>query len=83
MEYKLVYTKSAYKNIQKLDTVTKRRIKRKIEAYLRKPLFYAKKLVASTIGEYHWRIGNYRVVFDLRGKNIIVLRIEHRREIYR
>lgn len=29
------------------------------------------------------RIGDYRVVFDLEGDQIVVLRMGHRREIYR
>ena len=29
------------------------------------------------------RIGNYRVIFDLEDKDIVVLRVGHRKEIYR
>ena len=83
MAYGLLYTKSAFKDIQKLDPVVKKKIKIKIEAYSKKPLFYGKKLASPAIGTYRWRIGNYRVVFDIDGKNIVILRIGHRREIYR
>lgn len=83
MTYRLIYTKSASKDIQKLDVVAKRKIKKKIEGYAQKPLFYAKKLSNSALGDYRWRVGNYRVVFDLDGKKIVILRVGHRREIYR
>lgn len=83
MEYKLLYTKSATKDIQKLDTVVKKRLKIKLEAYATNPLFYAKKLTDFSLGAYRWRIGKYRIVFDLDGENIVILRIRHRREIYR
>ncbi len=83
MAYQLIYTKSASKDIQKLDVVAKRKIKNKIEGYTQKPLFYAKKLNKSALGDYRWRIGNYRVVFDLDGQKIVILRVGHRKEIYR
>lgn len=83
MSYKLIYTKIAFKDIQKLDTVTKKRLKAKLENYSKDPFKYSKKLVHSSIGSYRWRIGNYRVVFDVSGNNIIILRIGHRREIYK
>ncbi|MBU3935188.1 type II toxin-antitoxin system RelE/ParE family toxin [Patescibacteria group bacterium] len=83
MAYKLFYTKSAFRNIQKLDPVVRKKIKKKIEAYSKKPLFYARKLIKPVIGTYRWRVGNYRVVFDIDKKNIVILRIGHRREIYR
>lgn len=83
MSYQLIYTKSAYDDAQKLDPVAKRKIKKKIEVYAQNPLGYAKKLTNSLLGDYRWRIGNYRVVFMLEGQNLVILRIGHRREIYR
>ena len=83
MPYSLVYTRTAAKDIQKLDPVAKKKIKKKLEQYVKDPFFYSKKLVKDEIGTYRWRIGNYRVVFDVDGKNIVILRVGHRREIYR
>ena len=83
MLYTLVYTRTASRDIQKLDTVVKKRIKKKIEEYSQDPILHAKKLVNSAIGTYRWRIGNYRLVFDMDENKIVVLRVGHRREIYR
>lgn len=83
MAYRLIYTKSASRDVEKLDIVAKRKIKKKIETYAQDPLDYAKKLTNSLLGDYRWRIGNYRVVFMLDGQKIVILRIGHRREIYR
>lgn len=33
--------------------------------------------------EYRLRVGNYRVLFEIENKNIIVYRVRHRREVYR
>lgn len=70
-------------DIRRLDIVVKKRMKKKLEEYAKNPLFYAKKLVRSTIGSYRWRVSNYRIVFDIDGKNIVILRVGHRREIYK
>jgi mRNA interferase RelE/StbE len=83
VKYKLFYTKSAVGDIQKLDPVAKKKIKKKIEFFSKKPLFYSRKLIKPQLGAYRWRIGNYRVVFDIDNKKIIILRIGHRKEIYR
>lgn len=83
MAYKLLYTKTAFQDIQKLDTVAKKRIKKKLEEYSKKPFLYSKKLINSSIGSYRWRIGNYRVVFDIEKNSIIILRVGHRKEIYK
>ncbi len=82
-KYKLLYTKTASRDISKLDSVAKKKIKKKLEFYSQKPLFYAKKLVNSSLGSYRWRIGNYRIVFDLDRNKILILRVGHRKEIYR
>jgi len=83
MSYKLLYTTTAYKDIKKLDIVAKKRIGKKIEEYSKDPLSTSKRLTNSSIGTYRWRIGNYRIIFDLDDKNIVILRVGHRREIYK
>ena len=83
MSYKLVYTKIAVADIEKLDTVAKKRIKKKLEEFSKSPLSFSKKMINSKIGSYRWRIGNYRVVFYIDRDNIVILRVGHRREIYK
>lgn len=83
MKYKLLYTKSSVKDIQKLDLVAKKKIKKKIESLSKKPFYFSKKLINPALGTYRWRIGNYRVVFDIERNKIIILRVGHRRDIYR
>ncbi|MBU0974993.1 type II toxin-antitoxin system RelE/ParE family toxin [Patescibacteria group bacterium] len=83
MPYSLIYTSSSVKDIKKLDRITKKRLKKKLELLAANPLHYSKKLIHSDLGTYRYRVGNHRVIFDLEKNNIIVLRIGHRREIYR
>ncbi len=83
MLFKILYTKLAYKDIKKLDSVTKKRLKKRIEKNLPTPLFNARKLTDPRIGTYRWRVGNYQVIFDIEGKTIVVLRVRHRKESYK
>jgi mRNA interferase RelE/StbE len=33
--------------------------------------------------EYHLRVGDYRVLFEIEKETIVIYRIRHRREVYR
>lgn len=51
--------------------------------YEEDPLKYAEKLIDSELGNYRFRVGDYRIIFDLEKDEIVVLRVGHRREIYK
>lgn len=51
--------------------------------YAQSPFDYAKKMVDPALGTYRFRIGEYKVIFDVEGNKIVVLRVGHRRKIYR
>ncbi len=81
--YKTILTKSALKDFKKLEVEVQKQIKNKLTLYQTNPLNYATKLTNYEIGTYRFRIGNYRVIFDLEDENIIILKIGHRKEIYK
>ena len=83
MKYELVYTRRAEKDIEKLEPRVKDRIGKTLLRYTEDPLRFAEKLSDPIIGGYRFRIGDYRVIFDIQGNEIVVLRVGHRREIYR
>ena len=83
MKYELVYTRRAERDIRKLDSKIKDRIGKTLLRYTEEPLRFAEKLSDPILGEYRFRIGDYRVVFDMEGNEIVVLRVGHRREIYK
>lgn len=83
MIYKIVFTHRAIKDLEEIDNNTKSRIGKKLKEYSIEPLSYARKLVNSKIGTYRFRIGDYRVIFDLDEENLVVLRIGHRKNIYK
>ncbi len=75
----------AAKDLKSLDIRTQKRIIKKLKFYLNSndPLAYSKKLADSEDGDYRWRIGNYRAVFDIKNDTIKLLRVQHRREVYK
>ena len=83
MKYRLVYTRRAERDIKKLEPNTKDRIGKTLLRYNEEPLKFAEKLSDPILGEYRFRIGDYRVIFDIEGSEIIILRIGHRREVYK
>jgi mRNA interferase RelE/StbE len=46
-------------------------------------LRFAEKLSDQILGGYRFRIGDYRVIFDIQEDEIIILRVGHRSEIYK
>ena len=82
MLYKLLYTKRAILDITKLDEQSKQRIKLALEKYSIAPFQYAEKLTNSQLGSFRFRVGDYRIIFDIEDESIVVLRIGHRKNIY-
>lgn len=86
MKYHVVFKPTAVKDLKKLPKTLQKRIKEKLEFYLKQtePLDYAVLLVGNKkSGEYRFRVGDYRIVFDKDGDNLVILYIEHRRDVYR
>lgn len=81
--YKTILTKSAVKDFKALEKNVQELIKKKLLLFQSNPLSYASKLSNNEIGTYRFRIGNYRVIFDLVKDEIIILKIGHRKEIYK
>ncbi len=75
-------------DLEKLDRQTAHRIIEKLDFYLStgNPLAYAKRLKNRDIGHYRFRIGDYRVIFDVDKKGdiviLIILAVRHRKYAY-
>lgn len=83
MEY--YFKPQALNNLKQLSKSVQKRILNKLDFYTQasEPLKFAIKLTDSKLGEYRFRIGDYRVIFDLENNKIIVLIIGHRGSIYK
>ena len=82
---KIYFKEGAYRDLKKLDVNIRKRILKKLKYYSSQQnfLLYAEKLVDSRLGEYRLRIGDYRVLFDVEGGKIIILKIGHRKDVYK
>ncbi|MDO8659454.1 MAG: type II toxin-antitoxin system RelE/ParE family toxin [Candidatus Parcubacteria bacterium] len=47
------------------------------------PLYFAEHLNNFDLGEYRFRIGDYRVSFDVENDTAKILKVSHRKDIYR
>ena len=79
---------AAAKELRKLDRQTAARIIRTLDeriASLDDPRTTGSALVGELAGLWRWRIGDYRVVARIEDERItiLVVRIAHRREVYR
>lgn len=80
---------SAKEDLRKLDHITAIRIAKKLRffAIQENPLRFAERLTDSPYGDYRFRVGDYRILFDVGARGVIVvleiLRIKHRREAYK
>lgn len=84
--FQVKFKASAQKRFLKLTPDIQRRIVAKLEFYLAQPdpLIFAEVLTNHRIGKYRFRIGSHRAIFDLSEENtIMILDVDHRKDIYR
>jgi mRNA interferase RelE/StbE len=87
MAYHVEFTKSALRDIKKLDKGTSALILGWIRKNLEgcsDPRIHGKGLTANRSGQWRYRVGDYRIIADIDDSRIVVLviRIGHRRDIY-
>ena len=71
------------KDLPKISHDIKERIRRSIEAKLTSaPEEFGDPLRRTLKGYWKLRVGDYRVIYKIAAKTVIVFRIGHRREIY-
>ncbi|MBI4701774.1 MAG: type II toxin-antitoxin system RelE/ParE family toxin [Deltaproteobacteria bacterium] len=81
--FDVVITRRAERDIARLDNEVRTRIHRALLELTEDPLRHARRLSSTDLGQYRVRVGDWRVIFDLERSDVVVLRIGHRREIYR
>ena len=81
----LVYSSTAFRQLARLEKEIQQRILRKLDFFLsqEQPLKFADRLTNAKIGHWRYRIGEYRVIFDVHADALFVLAIGHRKDIYR
>ena len=85
--YNLVFSDSYIRSFKKLDPAVQRRILKWIKTNLldtTDPRFSGKPLVGNYKGWWRYRIGDYRLIVEIRDGELIVVAIDigHRKDIY-
>ena len=78
------YTYRVADDLRKLPRTVQKRIAVKMRFYVKQsdPLAFAKRIQNIDEGEFRFRIGDYRVIFDCFRATIFVLRIVRRDKAY-
>ncbi len=87
MSYSLEFTDKALKQLKKMDKATAALIIGWLEKNVQgcdNPRLHGKPLTANRIGQWRYRIGDYRVITEIEDNRlvVIVITVGHRREIY-
>jgi mRNA interferase RelE/StbE len=83
LAYKLFYKASVSKDVKKLAKDDIRRILNGIEERIVPDPYAGKSLKGDFRGCYRYRFGDFRVIYAIVKQDILILRIGHRKEIYR
>lgn len=85
MTYRIEFTKAAERDFRRLDRPVQVRLRTAIDALAVQPRPAGTKKLVATQGFYRISVGDWRVIYQIRDQVllILVLRIGHRREVYR
>jgi len=77
------FSDEAIKDLKKLDKQNAKYLLKKIEENLKQyPLVTNIKKLKNFYPPFRYRIGNYRILFDIENENIIIFKIKHRKDAY-
>lgn len=79
------FKKKAAKEVDKLPPFIRKRVLEKLKFYSlqENSLRFADKLKDRRFGEYRFRVGEYRILFDVENHAITILKVGHRKDVYR
>ena len=89
MKYTFVFTEDALGDLRRLENTIARRITKKLHFWTQQsnPLSFAKPIQGTGHVTYRFRVGDYRILFEVTKDGVIkillILAIRHRREVYR
>jgi mRNA interferase RelE/StbE len=81
MAFEIEWTDSAKKQLNKLERPVAKRIFDKVSELKADPYRYLIRLASSN--SFGLRIGDYRVLVDIENGKISVLKVSHRKDVYK
>lgn len=83
MAYNVRYKSSVQRDLKKLSKAEARRVIDQTEEELSKNAETYPVLKGKFAGLRKYRVGDYRVIYAILGNEVLVLRIGHRKDVYR
>ncbi|MFQ5687276.1 MAG: type II toxin-antitoxin system RelE/ParE family toxin [Candidatus Scalindua sp.] len=83
MAYNVVYKKSVHRDLKRLSKTEALRIIEQLEKDLSGRPEAHPVLKGQFAGLRKYRVGDYRVIYAIFEKDVLVLRIGHRRDVYK
>jgi len=83
MRARILYKKSVYRDLKRIDKAIVRRIMDDVEADLADDPFQNAALKGQFEGLRRHRVGEYRVIYSIIGEDVYILKIAHRKDVYR
>jgi len=82
-EYRILYKSSVEKDFKGIEINQRKRIIKKIETVLSQDPHKGKQLKDEYKGFWRIRIGDYRVVYRIMQKDVVIVAVGHRKKIYK
>ena len=81
--FEVLFTQTSMRQFEKLENNVQMRIKTSLERIKVRPYSFVEKLTNSTY--FRLRVGDYRIILDIRNNELIIFVIEvgHRKNIYK
>ena len=83
MNYRITFKKSVSRDLKKIAKEEVKRILNRIETELPQKAETLPTLAGKFSGLRKFRIGDFRVIFSIIGDTALILRIRHRKEVYK
>ena len=83
MSYKISFKSSVFRDLKKIDKTQVEQILHKIEKELSENPASFPPLTGRFAGLRKFRVGNYRIIYSILEDTVLILRISHRKDVYR
>lgn len=83
MVYNISYKNSVFRDLKRISKSEVKRIMNSLETELSVKADSFPILKGKFAGLRKFRVGNYRVIYVLQDKKVLILRISHRKNVYR
>lgn len=83
MAYNITFKKSVTKDLKRLGKQNAERVLDKIDTELARDPEKFPSLTGPFAGLRKFRVGDYRVIFVIMDADVLILRVQHRKDVYR